>query len=69
MADDQAAALPPAALPRDQVISLIGRHTRQLAELAQSHGFERVYYHLRMAAQRAEKDLRELGRDNPRTGG
>jgi hypothetical protein len=64
MAENEAAA----ELPRDQVISLIGRHTKQLADLAQSHGFERVYYHLQMAAQRAEKDLNALRPERARTG-
>ena len=48
------------ALTREQVVSLIGQHAKQLAELAQNHGFEMLSYYSQMAARRAERHLHAL---------
>jgi hypothetical protein len=45
--------------PPEQVISLIGRHTKQLAELARDQGCTTLYYLLHAAAEQAEKELAE----------
>jgi len=44
-------------LTREQVISLISRHAKELAALARNHGCETLYYLLQTAAEQAEKDL------------
>ena len=47
----------PTPLDQEQVISLIGRHTKQLAELARDQGCTTLYYLLHAAAEQAEKEL------------
>ncbi len=47
-------------LPRDQVVALIGKHIKKLAELAQTHQFLSLHYFLQMAAKQADKDLQAL---------
>ena len=44
-------------LTREQVISLISRHAKQLAVLARNQGCETLYYLLQTAAEQAEKEL------------
>jgi hypothetical protein len=61
MADEQP------ELTREQVVSLIARHSKQLAELARSHGFETLHYFLHMAAQQADKELRAFRPDHEAT--
>jgi hypothetical protein len=47
----------PAPLDREQVISLIGRHAKQLAELARDQGCTTLCYLLQTAVEQAEKEL------------
>jgi hypothetical protein len=47
----------PAPLDREQVISLIGRHAKQLAELARDQGCTNLYYLLQNAVEQTEKEL------------
>jgi hypothetical protein len=57
----------PTPLDREQVISLIGRHTKQLAELARDQGCTTLYYLLQAAVEQAEKELAEPhGKETPR---
>jgi len=42
---------------REQVISLIAKHAKQLASLAEQQGCRRLYYLLQRAAEQAEQDL------------
>ena len=44
-------------LSREQVISLISKHAKELASLARSHGCETLYYLLQTAAEQADKEL------------
>jgi Fe-S cluster assembly iron-binding protein IscA len=53
MADEEKAA----PLDREQVISLIGKHAKQLAALAKQQGCTTLSYVLQLAADQAEKDL------------
>jgi hypothetical protein len=53
MADEEKAA----PLDRDQVISLIAKHAKQLASLAKQQGCMSLYYLLQTAAEQAEQDL------------
>jgi hypothetical protein len=43
-------------LDREQVISFIGRHTKQLARLARDQGCTTLYYLLHAAVEQAEKN-------------
>jgi len=47
-------------LTREQVVALIGKHVKQLAELARDHGFGKLYFRLHLAAMQAEKDAETL---------
>jgi hypothetical protein len=53
MADEEK----PAPLGREQVISLIGKHAKQLATLARQQGCTTLSYVLQLAVEQAEKDL------------
>jgi hypothetical protein len=53
MADEEKAA----PLDRDEVISLIAKHAKQLASLAKQQGCMSLYYLLQTAAEQAEQDL------------
>jgi hypothetical protein len=57
-------------LSRQEVISLVARHAKQLAELARSHGCETVHYFLHLAVQEAERELAAMSRreDGPNSG-
>lgn len=44
-------------LDREQVISMIAKHAKQLASLAEQQGCRRLYYLLQRAAEQAEHDL------------
>ena len=44
-------------LSREQVISLISKHAKELASLARNQGCETLYYLLQTAAEQAEKEL------------
>jgi hypothetical protein len=44
-------------LDREQVISLIAKHAKQLASLAERQGCRRLCYYLQRAAEQAEQDL------------
>jgi hypothetical protein len=46
-----------APLDRDEVISLIAKHAKQLASLAKQQGCMSLYYLLQTAAEQAEQDL------------
>ena len=47
-------------LTREQVVALIGKHARRLAELARDHGFAKRHLQLHLAAKQAEKDFEAL---------
>ena len=47
-------------LTREQVATLIGKHAKRLADLAQDHGFGKLHFRLHLAAKQAEKDLETL---------
>jgi hypothetical protein len=49
----------PTPLDREHVISLIGRHAKQLAELARDQGCTTLSYLLQAAVEQAEKELAE----------
>jgi hypothetical protein len=55
---------------RQEVISLVARHAKQLSDLAQSHGCETVHYFLNLAAQEAERELATMSprEDGPNSG-
>jgi hypothetical protein len=53
MADEEKAA----PLDREQVISLIAKHAKQLASLARQQGCLTLYYLLQTTAEQAEQDL------------
>jgi hypothetical protein len=53
MADEEK----PAPLDREQVISFIGKHAKQLATLARQQGCTTLSYLLQLAVEQAEKDL------------
>jgi hypothetical protein len=53
MADEEE----PTPLDREQVISLIGRHAKQLAELAREQRCTTLYYLLQAAVEQTEKEL------------
>jgi hypothetical protein len=53
MADEEEAA----PLDREQVVSLIAKHAKQLAGLAKEQGCMTLYYLLQTAAEQAEMDL------------
>jgi hypothetical protein len=63
MADEEK----PAPLDREQVISLIGKHAKQLATLARQQGCTTLAYVLQLAVDQAEKDLMK-GRGNGESG-
>ena len=46
-------------LDRDQVIALIAKHAKELAQLAEAQGCKTLVYLLESAAQQAEKQLAE----------
>jgi AraC-like DNA-binding protein len=56
MADEEK----PAPLGREQVISLIGKHAKQLATLARQQGCSTLSYVLQLAVDQAEKDLKKV---------
>jgi hypothetical protein len=47
-------------LTRQQVVSLIGKHVKELAELARGNGFETLHYFLHIATQQADKEMAAL---------
>ena len=47
----------PTPLDREQVISLIGKHAKQLAMLAREQGCTTLSYLLQAAVEQAEKEL------------
>jgi len=54
MADEEEAAT---QLDREQVISLIAKHAKQLASLARDQGCTTLCYILQTAVEQAERDL------------
>jgi hypothetical protein len=44
----------PTPLDREQVISPVGRHTKQLAGLARDQGYTTLYYLLQAAVEQAD---------------
>jgi hypothetical protein len=63
MADEEK----PAPLDREHVISLIGKHAKQLATLARQQGCTTLSYVQQLAVDQAEKDLMQ-GRGNGESG-
>ena len=47
-------------LTREQVVALIGKHAKRLADLARDHGFGKLHFRLHLAAKQAERDLETL---------
>jgi len=47
-------------LTREQVVALIGKHAKCLADLARDHRFAKLHFRLHLAAKQAEKDLQML---------
>jgi hypothetical protein len=59
---------PATHLDRQQVISLIAKHAKELASLAKQQGCMSLHHLLRMAAEQAEQDLvtpRAKDKSNP----
>jgi hypothetical protein len=50
----------PTTSDREQVISLMGLHAKQLAELARDQGCTTLYYLLQAAVEQTEKEIAEL---------
>jgi hypothetical protein len=48
----------PKPLNRDQVVSLLGKHAKELATLAKNNGCETLYFLFQTAAEQADKELR-----------
>ena len=56
-----------ASLDREQVVSLIAKHAKQLASLASEQDCMTLYYLLQTAVEQAERDLMKL-RGEPESG-
>jgi hypothetical protein len=47
----------PKPLTREQVVTLLGKHAKELATLARENGCETLYFLFQTAAEQAEKEL------------
>jgi hypothetical protein len=48
----------PKPLSREQVVSLLGKHAKELATLAKNNGCETLYFLFQTAAEQADKELK-----------
>jgi hypothetical protein len=54
VADDEE---PPQKFDRQEVVALIGKHAKRLAQLANEHGCLTLHYFLQAAADQADREL------------
>jgi hypothetical protein len=50
----------PKPLNREQVVTLLGKHAKELATLAKNNGCETLYFLFQTAAEQADKELKGL---------
>ena len=50
-------------LTREQVVTLLGKHAKELAKLARENGCETLYFLFQTAAEHADKELGQARSD------